>query len=110
LARSAADAALAILGSGAVLDDEPYADWAEPARSEAGALVRRARRSGWEAAASTGDHGRAAELADDAVADDALVHHIVGEARLVAPEQAQHAIRKPARMAHHAIRQDVGFK
>ena len=72
LARSAADAALAILGTGSILDDEPYADWAESIRTDAGSLLRRARRAGWEAASATGNHTRAATLADAAIADDAL--------------------------------------
>jgi len=40
------------------------------------------------------------EAVDWSLADDPLVYEIVAEARLVAAEQTQHVIGKPARMAH----------
>ena len=72
LAAMAASAALEILQRGAVLEDEPSADWAEPARSETRHLLRRARRSGWIAALDTADHQNAIRLARSATEDDEL--------------------------------------
>jgi DNA-binding SARP family transcriptional activator/tetratricopeptide (TPR) repeat protein len=72
LARIAASAALEILDRGAVLEDEPYAEWAEPTRTEARVLQRRARRTGWIAALESGDHEGAIGLAQPAADDDEL--------------------------------------
>jgi DNA-binding SARP family transcriptional activator len=72
LARIAATAALEILDRGAVFADEPYAEWAEPTRTEARALRRRARRTGWLAALESGDHEGAIGLAQPAADDDEL--------------------------------------
>jgi DNA-binding SARP family transcriptional activator len=70
LALAAAERALALLGRGPFLADEPDADWAMPARREADRLGARARRLAWEAALAVGDpahalaHARAATDAD----------------------------------------------
>jgi DNA-binding SARP family transcriptional activator len=72
LAAMSSGAALEILQRGAVLEDEPFADWAEPARSEARSLLRRGRRSGWIAALESGDHQKAIRLARSATEDDEL--------------------------------------
>ena len=72
LAAVAARAALEILQRGVVLEDEPYADWAEPARSETRDLLRRARRSGWSAALVSGDHESAIGFARSSTEDDEL--------------------------------------
>jgi DNA-binding SARP family transcriptional activator len=72
LAVVAAEAALGMLGTGSVLDDEPEADWAGEAGREAERLLRRARAAGWRAASAVGDHRRALELASDTVAADPL--------------------------------------
>src|SRR5262249_16419348 len=45
---------------------------------------------------------RLGEARHRTVAHDALMNDIVSEARLVAAEEPQHAIRKPAGMSHHA--------
>ncbi|MPZ92384.1 MAG: AAA family ATPase [Actinobacteria bacterium] len=72
LAAIAASAALEILQRGVVLENEPYADWVEPARSEARNLLRRARRSGWIAALESGNHQSAIGFARTASEDDEL--------------------------------------
>jgi DNA-binding SARP family transcriptional activator len=70
LALAAAERALALLGRGPFLADEPDADWAMPARREADRLGARTRRLAWEAALAVGDptralaHARAATDAD----------------------------------------------
>ena len=48
------------------------------------------------------DAGASREKPRRALHDDALVHEVVGEARLVAAEEARHAVRPPAAVAHEA--------
>ena len=72
LATTAAHAALEILQRGAVLEDEPDADWFEPARSETRSLLRRAMRAGWIAALESGDHQSAIDFAWSAARVDEL--------------------------------------
>ena len=72
LARTAAQSALELLARGDVLEDEPYAEWAEPLRTETHTLRRRARRAAWLAAAAIGDFASTARVAEAALADDAL--------------------------------------
>ncbi len=62
--------ALATLSDGSALADEAYADWAEPARTEAGALLREARQAAAAAALDLGDPATARALAEAAVATD----------------------------------------
>jgi hypothetical protein len=59
LALAAAERALALLGRGPFLADEPDADWAQPPRREAEHLASRARHLAWDAALAVGDHPRA---------------------------------------------------
>jgi DNA-binding SARP family transcriptional activator/tetratricopeptide (TPR) repeat protein len=70
LALAAASRARDILAAGVVLEDEPGADWAHPARAEQSQLIQRARQILAEAALATGDPGVAAPAAAAAVADD----------------------------------------
>jgi DNA-binding SARP family transcriptional activator len=72
LSRAAADRAMEILGSGGLLEEEPYADWATSARATAGALVRRALRCSWEGAIRLSDFEGAARAARQAVDADPL--------------------------------------
>ncbi|MFL6269022.1 MAG: AAA family ATPase [Actinomycetes bacterium] len=72
LALAAAERALALLGRGPFLADEPDADWALPARREAERLAARARRLAWDAALAVGDHARALAHADAATTVDPL--------------------------------------
>jgi DNA-binding SARP family transcriptional activator/tetratricopeptide (TPR) repeat protein len=72
LAVVAADAALACLGTGSVLEDEPEADWGGEAGREAERVLRRAREAAWQAASAVGDHRRALTAAADAVTADPL--------------------------------------
>jgi DNA-binding SARP family transcriptional activator len=58
LALAAAERALALLGRGPFLADEPDADWAQPPRREAEHLASRARHLAWDAALAVGDHPR----------------------------------------------------
>ena len=70
LAVAAATRASDLLTAGLVLEDEPAADWAEPARAEQAELIKRARRVLAEAALAAGDPAAAAAAAAAAVADD----------------------------------------
>ena len=72
LALAAAQRALAVLGGGAVLEDDLYADWTTPARTQAAALTRRARHLAAEAALEVGDAATARTIADQAIAADPL--------------------------------------
>src|SRR6185312_13420706 len=72
LARAAADRALELLGRGPLLEDEPYADWAEERRTAVAALLRRAERAGWRAAMSLSDYEAAARIAESAARADPL--------------------------------------
>jgi DNA-binding SARP family transcriptional activator len=89
LALTASERAVALLGHGPVLADEPEADWAEDARREGERLAGRARRVAWRAALALGDsaaaleHARAALVAEplDEESHRALMlaHHRAGE-------------------------------
>ena len=70
LAHSAAGRALELLDRGEPLADEPFADWAVPARTAAGALLRRARQAAWTAALAVGQPDLAVRAAGAALADD----------------------------------------
>lgn len=68
LARPAAARARQLLERGELLADEPYAEWAAPARTEATSLVRRVRRSAWAAALVLRDPDVAVREAEAALA------------------------------------------
>ncbi|MDX6394460.1 MAG: hypothetical protein QOJ73_5523 [Streptosporangiaceae bacterium] len=70
LAVAAAARARDVLAHGGVLEDEPAAEWARPARDEHTELTRRARRILAEAALATGEAALAVLAAGDAVSDD----------------------------------------
>ena len=72
LALAAAERALALLGRGPFLADEPDADWALPARRETERLAAGVRHLGWDAALALGDHARALAHAEAAAAADPL--------------------------------------
>jgi DNA-binding SARP family transcriptional activator len=72
LARAAADRALELLGRGPLLEDEPYADWAEEGRAAVSALLRRTQRAAWRAAMAVSDYESAAAIAESAAAADPL--------------------------------------
>ena len=72
LAATAARAAVALLGSGEVLPEEPDAEWVDAVRSEAAAVRRRARHVLARAALADGDPGTAEDAARAALADDRL--------------------------------------
>ena len=69
-ACTAARDVLAILDAGELLEDDPYAQWAEAPRRRADALKRRARRALWTAALETDDPRSAVEAASAAVESD----------------------------------------
>jgi DNA-binding SARP family transcriptional activator len=89
LALTASERAVALLGRGPVLADEPGADWAEDARREGERLAARARRAAWRAALALGDSAAALEHARAALAAEPLdeeshravmlAHHRAGE-------------------------------
>ncbi len=70
LALAAAAQAVDLLASGEALEDEPEAEWAEPARAELAALSRRLRHGLARAALATGDGARARSAAQEALAAD----------------------------------------
>jgi DNA-binding SARP family transcriptional activator len=72
LALAAAERAVALLGRGPFLADEPDADWAMPARRDAERLAAQARQLAWEAALAVGDPTRALAHARSATAADSL--------------------------------------
>ncbi len=69
-AANAARRALAILDGGELLEDEPYAAWAQGPRRRATRLQRRARACAWTAALELGDTGSALDAATAAVDAD----------------------------------------
>src|SRR6185312_4535869 len=72
VALAAAERATELLASEVALADEPYAEWARPARDELRELQRRARLVAAQAALSTGDGRAAARHAQAAMAADPL--------------------------------------
>jgi DNA-binding SARP family transcriptional activator len=69
-AATAARRALAILDGGELLEDEPYAAWAQGPRRRATRLQRRARACAWTAALELGDPAAALDAATAAVDAD----------------------------------------
>src|SRR6266511_3134426 len=59
-------------GGGPCSRTSPYAEWAEAARAEAAALLRRARRCAGQAASAVSDFEPAARVMEAAVSDDPL--------------------------------------
>ncbi len=72
LAAAAAEQARNLVEHGRLLEDEPYAVWAEDARREVERLVRRARRTAWTAALALGEHRTALDVATRATETDPL--------------------------------------
>jgi DNA-binding SARP family transcriptional activator len=72
VALAAAERALDLVAAGTALGDEPYADWADPAREQVRDLLRRARLAAAEAALAAGEARRAAGYAEAAIAADPL--------------------------------------
>ena len=72
VARAAAERAIELLSTGTAVADEPYAAWADAARDELHALLRRARLAAAEAAVAMGDPRSALRFAAAAIAADPL--------------------------------------
>lgn len=70
LAMAAATRAQDSLAGSVALEDEPDADWAEPARAELAALIRRIRYALADSALEVGAHEQACRAAEAAVAAD----------------------------------------
>jgi DNA-binding SARP family transcriptional activator/tetratricopeptide (TPR) repeat protein len=70
VALTAAERALGMLSAGTALADEPYASWADPARDEVRALLRRARLIAAQAALGTADARPAVGYSERAMAAD----------------------------------------
>jgi len=105
LALAAAERAHELLSAGTAIGDEPYADWADPAREQVRELLRRARLSGTEAALATGDPRLAMGYAEAAMTADPLdetAHRWYMSASVAAGEQAK------ALAAYEALRQRLG--
>ena len=99
LSVTAAQRALGLFEEGALLEDEPYAEWAEQARADAGRVLRRARRACWLAGLELGDAVAAFEAATAAVETNPLdeeAHRAVMLAHLRdgRPAQALEAFEK----------------
>ena len=105
VALAAAERAHELLSAGTAIGDEPYADWADPAREQVRELLRRVRLAAAEASLATGDPRRAAGYAEAAVAADPLdeaAHRWYMSAAAAAGEQAK------ALAAYEALRQRLG--
>ena len=92
VALAAAERAHELLAAGTAVADDPYASWAEPAREEMRALLRRTRLVAAEAALVTGDPAVAARYAEAATAADPLdeaAHRWYMSAAAAAGEQAR---------------------
>jgi hypothetical protein len=68
VALAAAERAHQLLVAGTAIGDEPYADWADPAREQVRELLRRVRLTAAEAALATGDPRLTAGYAEAATA------------------------------------------
>ena len=105
VALAAAERAHELLSAGTAIGDEPYADWADPAREQVRELLRRVRLAAAEAALATGDPRLAAGYAEAAIAADPLdeaAHRWYMSASAAAGEQAK------ALAAYEALRQRLG--
>lgn len=105
VALAAAERAHQLLVAGTAIGDEPYADWADPAREQVRELLRRVRLTAAEAALATGDPRLAAGYAQAAITADPLgesAHRWYMSASAAAGEQAK------ALAAYEALRQRLG--
>ena len=92
VALAAAERAHEPLSAGTAIGDEPYADWADPARERVRGLLRRVRLAAAEAALATGDPRLAAGYAEAAMAADPFdeaAHRWYMSASVAAGEQAK---------------------
>lgn len=105
VALAAAERAHELLSAGTAISDEPYADWADPARDQVRELLRRVRLAAAEASLATENPRRAASYAEAAVAADPLdeaAHRWYMSAAAASGEQAK------ALAAYEALRQRLG--
>ncbi|HEY2288641.1 MAG TPA: AAA family ATPase [Streptosporangiaceae bacterium] len=105
VALAAAQRAHELLAEGTAIGDEPYADWADPARERVRELLHRTRLAAAEAALATGDPRLAAGFAEAAIAADPLdeaAHRWYMSASATAGEQAK------ALAAYESLRQRLG--
>ena len=105
VALAAAQRAHDLLSAGTAIGDEPYADWADPAREQVRELLRRVRLTAAEAALTTGKPELAASFAEAAMATDPFdeaAHRWYMSASVAAGEPAK------ALAAYEALRQRLG--
>jgi len=105
VALAAAERAHELLSAGTAIGDEPYADWADPAREQVRRLLHRVRLAAAEAALATGDPRLAAGYAEAAMAADPLdeaAHRWYMSASAAAGEPAK------ALAAYEALRRRLG--
>lgn len=105
VALAAAERAHELLSAGTAIGDEPYADWADPAREQVRRLLRRVRLAAAEAALATGDPRLAAGYAEAAMAADPFdeaAHRWYMSASAAAGEPAK------ALAAYEALRRRLG--
>ena len=91
-ALAAAERACDLMSAGIAIADEPYASWADPARDESQALLRRARLAAAAAALATGDPAIAVRYAEAAMTADGLdeaAHRVYMSAATAAGEHAK---------------------
>ena len=105
VALAAAGHAAELLAAGTALADEPYAAWADAARAELRALLRRVRLTAAQAALAAGDPDAAARYAEAAMTDDPL-----DEAACRLSMSAAALAGEPARalLAYAALRARLG--
>ncbi|MEP7025267.1 MAG: AAA family ATPase, partial [Actinomycetota bacterium] len=92
LAVAAAARARELLAAGQVLEDEPTADWAQPARAEHASLLQEVRRTLAEAALGAGDPAAALTAATAALAGepyDERAHRVLMRAHAAAGDPAR---------------------
>ena len=107
VALAAAERAHELLSAGTAIGDEPYADWAYPAREQVRELLRRVRLAAAEAALATADPPLAAGYAEAAMAADPFdeaAHRWYMSASVAAGEQAK------ALGAYEALRRRLGHE
>ena len=105
VALAAAQRAHDLLSAGTAIGDEPYADWADPARGQLRELLSRVRLAAAQAALATGEPRSAAGYAEAAMAADPLdeaAHRWYMSAAAAAGEQAK------ALAAYEALRRRLG--
>ena len=105
VALAAAERAHELLSAGTAIGDEPYADWADPAREQVRRLLRRVRLAAAEVVLATGDPRLAAGYVEAARPPICSTRRHTGGTCRPRPRQASQA---KALAAYEALRQRLG--